>query len=51
MNPGQDIDQLKRRIAKLVRGLPAHSVPPAILQELEALEEILALAQAQREKT
>lgn len=51
MNPGQDVDRLKRRIAELVRLLPAHSVPPAMLQELEELEEMLALAQAPREKT
>ncbi|MBI4758846.1 MAG: histidine kinase [Chloroflexi bacterium] len=50
MDLGLDIDRLKRRIDELVRRLPAHSVPPAMLQEMEDLEEMLALAQAQQEK-
>jgi len=36
------IAELERRIADLKARLPKHSVPPAMLQELEDLEEELA---------
>lgn len=35
------IAELERRIADLKARLPRHSVPPAMLQELESLEEEL----------
>lgn len=35
------IEELERRIAELKCRLPAHSVPPAMLQQLEELEEEL----------
>jgi hypothetical protein len=38
---GEQIRELEERIAELKRRLPAHSVPPAMMQELEELEEEL----------
>jgi HAMP domain-containing protein len=35
------VAELERRIADLKARLPRHSVPPAMLQELESLEEEL----------
>ena len=35
-------EELEERIAELKRRIPPHSVPPAMLQELEELEEQLA---------
>ncbi len=37
----EQIRELEKRIAELKRRLPAHSVPPAMMQELEELEEEL----------
>jgi hypothetical protein len=34
--------ELEERIAELKRRIPPHSVPPAMLQEIEELEEQLA---------
>ena len=34
--------ELEERIAEIKRRIPPHSVPPAMLQELEELEEQLA---------
>ena len=36
------IEELKKRIAELESRWPSHSVPPAMLEELEELEEELA---------
>ena len=44
------IAELEKRIADLRARLPKHSVPPAMLIELEALEEALARAKATREE-
>lgn len=40
----QSIRELEEKIAELKRRLPPHSVPPAMLQELEELEEQLGRA-------
>ncbi len=48
------IEQLENQIAELKSRWPAHSVPPALLQQLEDLEEELEKAlqkAAQRPKT
>ncbi len=39
MDKGERIAELERRIADLRARLPKHSVPPAMLLELESLEE------------
>jgi len=46
------IQELKEKITDLKKRWPAHSVPPAMVLELEDLEEELAeaLKQAQEEK-
>lgn len=36
------IQKLEKQLADLKRRWPAHSVPPAMLQELDELEEALA---------
>jgi hypothetical protein len=44
-----DVDKIKEieaKIAELERRLPAHSVPPAMLQQLEELEDELEQARA-----
>lgn len=41
MDQAERIAELERRIADLKARLPKHSVPPAMLQELESLEEEL----------
>lgn len=41
MDKGERIAELERRIADLRARLPKHSVPPAMLLELESLEEEL----------
>lgn len=41
MNRAEQVAELERRIADLRARLPKHSVPPAMLQELESLEEEL----------
>ncbi len=41
------IEELERRIADLKARLPKHSVPPAMIMELEELEEELARARAE----
>ncbi len=38
----QSREEIKERIAEIKRRIPPHSVPPAMLQELEELEEQLA---------
>lgn len=40
----QSIRELERKIAELKRRIPPHSIPPAMLQELEELEEELEKA-------
>jgi len=42
----KEIEQLEKRIEDLKRRIPAHSVHPVMLQELEDLEEELATARA-----
>jgi hypothetical protein len=37
----QRVMELETRIAELKRRIPPHSIPPAMLQELEELEEQL----------
>ncbi len=37
----QRVDELEKRIAELRQRIPPHSIPPAMLQELEELEEEL----------
>jgi anti-sigma-K factor RskA len=41
------VSELEQRLADLLARLPAHSVPPSMIAELDELEE--ALAQAQRQ--
>ncbi len=43
---GQDIQELEERIADLRARLPKHSVQPAMLIELEELEEALEQARS-----
>lgn len=40
------IAQLERQIEELKRRLPAHSIPPAMMAQLDELEEELAHLQA-----
>jgi hypothetical protein len=42
------INELKRQIADLEARLPQHSIPPAMLIELEELEEALKRARLDR---
>jgi hypothetical protein len=44
----EQIDELERRIADLEARLPEHSIPPAMLIELEELEEALERARSER---
>jgi hypothetical protein len=46
----QGIAELKRRLADLQARLPAHSVPPAMLMEMEEIEDELAQLQSELEK-
>lgn len=46
----QRIAELKRRLADLQARLPAHSVPPAMLMEIEEIEDELARLQSELEK-
>ena len=41
------IDELERQIADLEARLPEHSIPPAMLIELEELEEALERARSE----
>jgi hypothetical protein len=43
----QHIEQIAQRLADVQARLPAHSIPPAMVMEIEALEE--QLEQLQRE--
>lgn len=43
---GNTIEELERRIADLKARLPKHSIPPAMLIELEDLEETLNQARS-----
>jgi len=38
----QSREEIEERIAEIKRRIPPHSVPPAMLQEIEELEEQLA---------
>jgi hypothetical protein len=44
------ISELEERIAELKRRIPPHSIPPAMLQELEELEEELEKAREAEKK-
>lgn len=44
--PAERIAQLERQIEELKRRLPAHSIPPAMIAQLDELEEELARQQA-----
>lgn len=46
----QRIAELERRLADLQARLPAHSVPPAMLMEIEEIEDELARLQSELEK-
>jgi len=46
----QRIAEIKRRLADLEARLPAHSVPPAMVIEMEALEDELEQLQRGLEK-
>jgi hypothetical protein len=41
----QKAEEIEAKIAELKQRFPKHSVPPAMVQELEELEEELALIQ------
>lgn len=43
------IARLEKQLADLQRRLPAHSVPPSMILEMERIEEELAQARAQLE--
>jgi uncharacterized small protein (DUF1192 family) len=47
MNQAERIAQLEAEIAELKARLPKHSVPPAMILELEELEEELTRLRAQ----
>jgi hypothetical protein len=47
----QRVDELEKRIVELRRRIPPHSIPPAMLQELEELEEELERARQQSEES
>ena len=40
------VEAIERRIAELKRRIPPHSVPPAMLEELDELEDLLERARA-----
>jgi L-lactate utilization protein LutB len=44
------IDSIRQQIADLKKNWPAHSVPPALMQQLDDLEEALAEALTSTEK-
>jgi hypothetical protein len=44
------IEELERRLADLKARMPAHSIPPSMMMELDDLEEELAKARARDEK-
>lgn len=50
MSTEQRIGELQKRLEDLRARLPKHSVPAAMMLELEALEEELAALQAQPER-
>ena len=41
------IEELERRLDDLKKRLPAHSIPPSMMLELDELEEVLAELYAQ----
>lgn len=45
----QQIQELERRLEELQRRLPAHSIPPALIAELDALDEALAALRQQQQ--
>ena len=46
MNDQEQIDRLERQLAELEARLPKHSVPPAMMIEMEELEEELETLKA-----
>lgn len=47
----QRVRELEEKIAELKRRIPPHSVPPAMLQELEELEDKLEKAREAEEES
>lgn len=47
----QRVRELEEKIAELKRRIPPHSVPPAMLQELEELEDKLEKARQAEEES
>ncbi len=48
-NEGQpSIEELKARIEEIKQRIPPHSVPPAMLEELESLEQQLEKAEVEQ---
>ena len=48
MNDEQKIKELEQKIADLQKQWPAHSIPPAMMQLLDDLEEELAQAKGEQ---
>ncbi len=46
----QRIEQIEQRLADVQARLPAHSIPPAMVMELEALEDELEQLQKELDK-
>ena len=44
------IEELERRLADLKARMPAHSIPPSMMMELDDLEEELAKVRARDER-
>ena len=44
------VQWLEQRIADLEKRWPAHSVPPAMMQELDELEELLGEARSRQQR-
>ena len=45
-----DVSELEQRIAEMKRRIPPHSVPPAMLEEIEDLEARLEQAKRRQER-
>ena len=46
MDPKERMEELKKQIEDLKARLPAHSIPPGMIAELDELDEELDLARA-----
>lgn len=49
--PAESVKELEEKIAELKRRIPPHSVPPAMLMELEELEKQLEKAREVEKET